>query len=229
MLAVYFLPRFLIVFVARRLQIVAGALLVVGLLRVVLPEGWQFTRNRYTRTIYDACYRLGITATWMIEYVASLDATDAADPHLRTGLSQQYSVESVDASTVAPLEAPVDELQPGEEIIAVTERGTPRGYLFLSVDTSQEIHPLEERRSFEGAYIRRVFVDQDHRNEGLASAMVAFGLQRAVERGASTVSALVALDNTPSQRLFERHEFQARRHHRYVRIGPFTHRSVRDT
>ncbi|NUC74578.1 GNAT family N-acetyltransferase [Haloterrigena sp. SYSU A558-1] len=189
-----------------------------------MPRLWRLTRNRYGRAVYDALARRGITATEMIEYVADLEDAPAADGGSRRSA---YAVETCDPSTVAPLEAPVEELQSDELVVAALEDGRPRGYLFCSVDATHEIHPLERELHFEGAYIRRVFVDPDHRNRGIATALVGETCRLARERGAERATALVALDNGPSRALFERRGFDPRRRRRYVRVGPLSHRSVR--
>jgi GNAT superfamily N-acetyltransferase len=187
-----------------------------------MPQLWRLTRNRYGRTAYDALARLGLTATVMIEYVATLEgATFDTD-------DGSYSVEVCEPGRVAPLDAPVDELRPDERVIVALEDGQPRGYCFCSIDTAHEIHPLERTIAFDGAYVRRVFVDPDHRNRGIATAVVAEACRRARELECRRATALVALDNSPSRRLFERHGFEPRLRRRYVRAGPFSHRATRE-
>lgn len=186
---------------------------------------WRLTRNRYGRAIYDALDGVGITATVMYEYVAKLaDYEDSS----RTA-ANGYTIEVCEPARVGGLDAPVHELEPGEEIVAAIENGSPRGYLFLSIDSDHEIRPLERTLSFEGAYIRRVFVDSTHRNRGIATAMIAAACDRSYERGARRATALVALDNHPSRTLFEQRGFEPRRVRRYVRLGPVAHRRVRST
>lgn len=34
---------------------------------------WRLTRNRYGRAVYERLAAVGLTATWMTEYVASLE------------------------------------------------------------------------------------------------------------------------------------------------------------
>ncbi|MFC6766748.1 GNAT family N-acetyltransferase [Natrinema soli] len=187
-----------------------------------MPELWRLTRNRYGRTAYDTLAQLGITATVMIEYVTTLEGTT-----FDTDGKRSYSVEVCEPARVTSLDAPVDELRPDEQVIAALEDGRPRGYCFTSIDAAHEIDPLERTLAFDGAYIRRVFADPDHRNCGIATAIVAEACRRAHERGAGRATALVALDNSPSRRLFERHGFEPRQRRRYVRIGPFSHRSTK--
>ncbi|WP_284008333.1 GNAT family N-acetyltransferase [Haloarcula pelagica] len=183
---------------------------------------WRLTRNRYGRAVYDALADRGVTATSMIEYVAELgDETQIPD-------EGRFTVERTPPERVDPLDAPTAELLADESVVAAFDGETPLGYLFCSVDATHEIHPLERRVQFDGAYVRRVYVDPSHRNRGVATRLVADALARASDRGAERATALVAVDNRPSRALFERHGFAPRQKRRYVRVGPFSHRSVAD-
>ena len=192
-----------------------------------MPRLWRLTRNQYGRAAYEVLARAGITATVMYEYVATLAEDEFDAP--ASSAERSYAVEPCEPDRVAPLDAPVTELGPDERIVAALEDGRPRGYLFLSIDAAHEIDPLERTLEFDGAYIRRVFVDPAHRNRGIATEMVAEACRRARERGVRRATALVAVDNAPSRALFERHGFEPRRRRRYVRIGPFSHRATRST
>ena len=128
---------------------------------------------------------------------------------------------------VDPLGAPTGELRRGEVVLAAVEDGDPRGYLFLSVDAVHDIVPLERAVEFEGAYVRRVFVAPEHRQRGIASALLAAACEEASDRGATRATALVARDNAPSRMLFERHGFVSEREHLYARLGPLSVRTVR--
>lgn len=183
---------------------------------------WRLTRNRYGRAAYDALARVGVTATWMREYVADLASVPAPD------VPDAFDVGVADPETVAPLDAPTDELVDGERVVAATADGDPLGYLFCSIDATHEIHPLERRLSFDGAYVRRVFVAPEHRQRGVASALLATACEDARDRGADRATALVALDNEPSKALFTAHGFVGKRDRRYVRVGPVSARSVRE-
>jgi ribosomal protein S18 acetylase RimI-like enzyme len=192
---------------------------------------WRFTRNRYGRAVYDALTARGVTATWMCEYVRRLDTdeavhSDPSDAGDRTG--DAFTVGSCDPACVTSLDAPVEQLLEGERVVAAFDGDTPLGYLFLSVDATHDIEPLERSMTFEGAYVRRVFVAPAHRQRGVASGLLRAARRRANEDGASRITALVALDNAPSRGLFEKHGFEAVRDYRYVRAGPFDARSRRD-
>lgn len=187
---------------------------------------WRVTRNRYGRAVYDALAAIGVTGTVMYEYSRPLDGTIQRD---RDSPDGQFTIRRPSPERIAPIDAPVDELHPEEEIVAAFADDVPLGYLFLSIDATLEIDPLGRTLQFEGAYVRRVFVAPDHRNRGVATAMLTAACRRAAELGAKRATALVALDNTPSRRLFERCGFEPRRVRRYVRVGPLSHRSVSPT
>lgn len=186
---------------------------------------WRFTRNRYGRAVYDALTARGVTATWMCEYVRDFEADSHS--HL-DAVESDVTVESCDPGRVTPLDAPVEQLVDGERVVAAFDGDTPLGYLFLSIDATMEIEPLERSITFDGAYVRRVFVAPTHRQRGVASALLATACHRAHEDGARRATALVALDNSPSRGLFEKHGFEPVRDYRYGRVGPFSARSTRE-
>lgn len=191
-----------------------------------MSELWRVTRNRYGRAVYEALKTVGITGTVMYEYSKELDGETGHEGGSGDG---QYTVFQPSPERVTPIGAPVDELHPDEEIVAAFADDTPLGYLFLSVDATLEIDPLDQIRQFEGAYIRRVFVAPDHRGRGVATAMLTAACRRAADRDAGRATALVAVDNVPSRGLFERCGFEPRRVRRYARAGPFSYRSVEPT
>lgn len=186
-----------------------------------MVQWWRLTRNRYGRAAYDALARIGVTATQLYEYRRSL----AAPPDVEE-LPGEVTVGSDDPRAVASLGAPIEELVEDEEVVVANDATGPVGYLFCSIDATHEIHPLEERMTFEGAYVRRVWVDPEHRNRGIAGALLARACRRAADRGASEATALVALDNRPSRALFRGAGFDPVAKHRYVRVGPLSHRST---
>lgn len=188
-----------------------------------MTDAWRLTRNPYGRRVYDALKRAGVTATWMTEYRRPLDAPARPAAPLGTDVSV------VEPERVTPLEAPVHELRNDEVVVAATAAGTPVGYLFCSAGTTHRVAPLERRLSFDGAYVRRVFVAPDHRRRGVASALVGAACAWAAERGAASATALVARDNAPSRTLFERQGFAPERERLYVRLGPVSYRSVRNS
>lgn len=181
----------------------------------------RLVRNPYGRAVYDRLQAAGVTATVMSEYVRSLPVDDAPDP-------DAFRVKHCEPAAVRALAAPTDELVGSETVVGAFADGTPLGYLFCSVDATLPIHPLERTLSFDGAYVRRVFVAPDHRERGVAGALLDWALADASDDGAERATALVARDNIPSRALFESRGFGVRRRHFYARVGPLTHYSVRE-
>jgi ribosomal protein S18 acetylase RimI-like enzyme len=188
---------------------------------------WQVTRNPYGRAVYDWLTDHGVTATVMYEYRRRLDG-EAADGHHTPADDTEPTVGVGDPAALdfGGTDPPLAERREDEELIVATTDGTVRGYLFLTVDATLRVHPLERELSFEGAYVRRVFVHPDYREQGIASATLRAALDRARERGARTATALVAADNRPSQWLFESHEFERVRRRVYGRVGSLSWRRV---
>jgi len=183
---------------------------------------WRLFRNRYGRAVYDALGRAGVTGTAMYEYVRTLDGDG---PSATTAGADGVGV--CEPRDLDPLDPPTGELLADEAVVGAFVDGAPGGYLFLSVDARHEIHPLERTLAFDGAYVRRVYVDPAHRNEGVATALVSTACELARDQGADRATALVALDNVPSRSLFAGLGFGPRRIRRYARLGPLSYRSTR--
>ena len=174
-------------------------------------QAWRLVRNRHTRRLYEALKRLGVTATRMYEYVAER-ALGARDPPSGVALVVH------DPGDPATLNHPhTAERRPDEYAVVARADDTPVGHLFTSVDATHRIDPLERSLDVDGAYVRRVWVDPSCRGEGVASALLARALRTTA---ADRTTALVAVDNRPSRRLFAGSGFVARRVHTYVRLGP---------
>jgi len=185
-----------------------------------MVEAWRLVRNPYGRAVYEWLQDAGVTATLMTEYRLRPPQPTPARPD--TGVTTDV----VAPDRVAAVEAPTADLRPGEVVIAAFDGEQPVGYLFCSLDATHVIEPLEREYPFDGAYLRRVFVAPDHRQRGVATALVSAACEWARQRDADTVTALVARDNVPSRRLFEHSGFGAARSHLYIRLGSL---SVRRT
>ncbi|WP_101294215.1 GNAT family N-acetyltransferase [Halegenticoccus soli] len=187
---------------------------------------WRLTRNRYGRALYESLERVGVKGARMYEYVAGTRRADdertaarRVDERVELGVFRR---DELDATGGA-----FDELRPGELVVAALDDGTAVGRLFLSVDDDPYVAPLETSMAFEGAYVRRLFVDPDHRGRGIATALVARAVETAREEfGADRATALVAVDNRPSQWVFEANGFRRRRVHGYYRLFGLRRRTV---
>lgn len=201
---------------------------------------WRLTRNDHARRAYDALKRVGITATRMYEYVASSAEGVSRDPPAGVTIGAE------DPDSLAREECPALPEHRDDETVLVarertgedegtgqegtgqerTEDGEVLGYLFVSPAPTIHVHPLETDLSFDGAYVRRVFVHPDARNRGVATALVARTRTLAHEWGLAAVHALVALDNRPSQWTFEANAFEKRHVHTYLRVVGYRRRTV---
>ncbi|MEF8819808.1 MAG: GNAT family N-acetyltransferase [Haloferacaceae archaeon] len=174
-------------------------------------EAWRLVRNPHTRRVYEALKRAGVTATRMYEYVAE-GTPEARDPPPGVGVAVH------DPGDPATLDhAHAAERRPDEYAVVARVDGAPVGHLFASVDATHRIDPLERSLDVDGAYVRRVWVGPSCRGEGVASALLARALRATA---ADRTTALVAVDNRASRRLFAGTGFVARRAHTYVRLGP---------
>lgn len=190
---------------------------------------WRLTRNRYGRAVYDRLGRRGVTATRMYEYVAP--AREALDVPAPAG---DVTLAAFDADEFDRSESPFGELLDAEVVIAAVDgdadgdRDGLVGRLFLSPPaTEHAVSPLETTLTFDGAYVRRVFVDPAARRRGIATALVAAARRVAAERfDAGSTVALVAADNRPSRRAFASNGFEPTRVRTYARVGPWSHQSV---
>lgn len=197
---------------------------------------WRLTRNQYGRALYELLAQAGITATAMRKYAVNLPDKTATevDKTIRTDNSSHTSMRAWTSESnprfsivscpdaAASLDAPLAERLPTETVLTAYEKGVARGYLFISVNRTVPIDVLECELSFNGAYIRRVYVDQAHRNRGVATALITAANRYAAALDATQAIALVAIDNRPSQALFETCGFTARSTRVYARIGPLS-------
>ncbi|WP_129112762.1 GNAT family N-acetyltransferase [Halegenticoccus tardaugens] len=192
---------------------------------------WRLTRNRYGRALYESLRELGVTGTRMYEYVTDLDDGDVARPAPESGVelrvcdpddSGPNDPDDLDARPAA-----FDERRPDELVVVARSGGETAGYLLLSADGSLYVRPLETDLTFDGAYVRRLFVDPVHRNRGIATALVATALATARDEfGAGRATALVAADNRPSQWVFEANGFRRERIHAYYRLFGLARRTT---
>jgi GNAT superfamily N-acetyltransferase len=193
------------------------------MLRRSLPL-WKLTRNRYGRAAYEALSARGVTATRMYRYRRDLTG-ELPDPSPPDGV--RFAVrdpEGLDPDEYADFADPVP-----EDVAVMADRdGEIVGYLFLTADRPKSVEALDATFEFEGAYVWRVFVDPSARGEGIATALVARALAAARETWAvASACALVAVDNRPSQWVFEDNGFEREAVRSYWRVGPVERRRRR--
>ncbi|WP_424019204.1 GNAT family N-acetyltransferase [Halorientalis pallida] len=183
---------------------------------------WRLTRNAYGRQMYEALADLGIKVAKLDQYVC--DLTTVPDPTAPAGVvidcrrAGELDRSEADAF-VEP--APID------RVITARIDGDLVGYCFLSHNRPVYVEALDSERLFDGAYVWRVFVDPDHRNRGIATALVSRALREAASRGANRANALVAVDNVPSRRVFAANGFEPEKRVSYYHLFGFERRRTK--
>ena len=174
---------------------------------------WRFVRNRYGRAVYEWLMQRGITFTVMLEYHRDLGES-LSEPQSPVDVT----IRPLDVDMIAPPDwMDDDRLDDADVVVAAMLDGDVVGAVFASVDRQTYVEALEAKVAHEGAYVWRLYVDPDHRNRGIATAIVTETLRVVRERfDVPQAVALVALDNRPSQWVFEAAGFEEHRTHTYV-------------
>jgi GNAT superfamily N-acetyltransferase len=184
---------------------------------------WRLTRNRFGKRLHAALDAAGITVSRLYEYRAPCPPdgdrpTPPADVTIRT----------VEPARL-PAAASVAELTDSESVLAAVDDAVDElaGYCFVSAGARIPVPELRTTMSFDGGYVRRLYVAPDHRQRGIATALVDAAGRHAADRDASGVAALVAVDNRPSQWTFEACGFEPVACHAYDRLGGLERRRRR--
>ena len=182
----------------------------------------RLTRNEYSRRLYDRLYDLGIRIAKLDQYVRDLgtvpEPAEVAGVTIDCRRAGELDRSEADAF-VEP--APID------RVVTARVDGDLVGYCFLSHNRPVYVEALDSERLFDGAYLWRVFVDPDHRNRGIATALVRRALREAASRGADRANALVAVDNLPSKRVFAANGFDPEKRVSYYHLCGFERRRTK--
>lgn len=182
---------------------------------------WKVTRTRPARAVYEALAARGVKAATMLLYVAE-SVPDPRSPDGVTFVRYAGGAFPDDARDEA-----YDELDPADEVLFALVDGEYAGRVFLS-DRPVAEKAIDQRVDREGAYVWRLYTDPAFRGRGVASALVGRGVALAREAfGVERAYALVARDNHPSKRTFEKNGFEARERVDYWRVGRFSRRRWR--
>jgi GNAT superfamily N-acetyltransferase len=181
---------------------------------------WRLTRNRYTRSLYEALAARGVRAAKMDLYVRS-----GADPPERSPDGVRF--EAMPADTVDPADCPeADDLESDDRVVLARVDGTVAGYVFVS-DRPVRVAHVGRRLAPEGAYVWRLFVDPAYRERGIGTALVAQAVATGRKAfGTASAAAVIAVDNDPSKLAFRANGFEPAERLTYYRVGPWEHRAT---
>lgn len=184
---------------------------------------WRLTRNDYGRRLYKALARLGVKISLMYVYARSLD--DVCDRD--TPIDDALTLETQRGSDLDRTDGAFDELGYTDIVVVARSDETVVGQVFLSISRPVYADPVEQGVDADAAYIWQLHVDQEYRQRGIGTALVDRACQVATREAVSSVTALVAVDNIPSQRLFETNGFERRSLITYACLFGVEHRSQR--
>lgn len=199
-----------------------------------MTQIWSFLRNRYTRKFYEVLKDFGVTAARMIEFKADIKSVDGFKSKNEVDFSNNISFLSLPQNDDLIDKMDLDFSIPfsylsSEWVIVAKADSEPVGRALVSISENTYVDSLNKNISFDGAYIRRVYVDRNWRKKGIAKRLVNNALKVAErEFGKDSAYALIAADNKPSQSVFKANGFRPIRRHDYVRFFDIEHRSVRD-
>ncbi|MFB6297075.1 MAG: GNAT family N-acetyltransferase [Salinirussus sp.] len=172
---------------------------------------WRLTRNRYGRELYDALDAAGVKASLMIEY------------RRRVSEPEEPAIDGVafrirDPGALGSDFRDAGALDRADAVVCARAGGDRVGSLLLTVDREVHVDVLDRPFDPRGVYVWRVYVDPDHRRRGIGTGLIRAGLGVAARRGTDAASALVARDNLPSKRAFERVGFRPARELQYLSV-----------
>lgn len=184
---------------------------------------WRLTRNDYGRRLYKALARLGVKVSLMYVYARSLDDVSDCD----TPIDGSLTLETRRGSDLERTDGAFDELGHTDIVVVARSNETDVGQVFLSISRPVYADPVEMDVGTDTAYIWQLHVDQEYRQRGIGTALVDRACQVATREAVSSVTALVAVDNVPSQCLFETNGFERRSLITYAYLFGIEHRSQR--
>lgn len=182
---------------------------------------WKVTRTRPARAVYEALAARGVKAATMLLYVSE-SVPEHRSPEGVTFVRYDGGASPGDARDEA-----YDELDGRDEVLFALVDGEYAGRVFLSERPVPE-QAIDQTVDRQGAYVWRLYTDPAFRGRGVASALVARGVSLAHETfDVDRAYALVARDNYPSKRTFEKNGFEAHERVDYWRVGPVSRRNWR--
>lgn len=165
---------------------------------------WRITRHEFVRGLYQRLDRTGV-------FLAQLDRfeREAQTPVDRSSETLpgdiRFDVHTVTETIPGPLaDAP---LAPTDRVALAHRDGETVGYCCLS-NRPVYVPELHRRLRISGSYLWRLYVTPGERGCGIGSALIAHAIRHtATELDSTTITALVAPDNLPSRKAFQRMGF----------------------
>lgn len=183
---------------------------------------WRLTRNPYGKRLYESLDAVGLSVAVLQVYRRSLANPAAPD---RSDAVLRYH----EPAAVGEPFRDADALDRADRVIGAYADGARIGSVLLTLDGPVHVDPLDRQFDPDGAYVWRLYVDPDHRRQGVGRTLVRAALWATANVAPSTdaVTALVARDNVPSQRVFAAAGFEPERELQYLRLGKFECRRSR--
>lgn len=193
--------------------------------RVIFDRLWRLTRNEYGRAMYGALAKRGIKGSLLYVYVRSLHDADDSD-HTPDNIT-------IDVCRERDLDADASErafqhLDPTDIVVFARSDGQLLGHVVLSCARSVYVSAIETTvgEANDTAYLWRLHVDPAHRQRGIGTALIDRARRVAARADEpTTATALVAIDNVPSQMLFDTNGFDRQALIVYGTAFGLTHRT----
>lgn len=184
-------------------------------MRARLPL-WRLTRTPTARGLYNALQAAGLDVALLDEFICEID-----DGCQNTWTAPDAVSIEVTMAADRPERWAVSNagLEDDHLVVAAVRRDEIVGQALVSPGGPVYVPELDRTIGFDGAYLWGVTVDPAWRRKGIASALLAAGLQEIRTADVPTAHALVAPDNHPSRALFREAGFTA--HGRYGYVNAF--------
>lgn len=166
---------------------------------------WRVTRHDTTRSLYDRVESAGFAFAQLDRFERD---TSAAPRGVDVAGIDDVVAEPVCEVDDLPARLDGAPLAPSDRIVAAVRDGDRIGYCCLS-HRPVYVPELHRRIDFSAAYLWRLYVEPDHRGQGVGTVLVARTVDAArTECEAGRIVALVAPDNLPSRKAFRRVGFE---------------------
>jgi len=165
---------------------------------------WRLTRHPVARQLYDWTADRGLFFAQLDRYERKVCSV----PEHNTERPASLTLSVSPASEGLPEQLLDGPLAPDDSIVRAELHGDTVGYCCLS-DRPVFVPELRRRIAFDGSYLWRLYVTPAERGQGIGTSLVEEAIETtrtAIE--ADRIIALLAPDNVPSRRAFDKLGFQ---------------------